>query len=250
MIMVNRTGVANHVDFCDAILEKEAEDGIVSRGYQEIPLCPGKNHSRNVAPWPRMCADMGQPRNEMDGGGSRSPNATVNTGDHTKHRNLKLTTPLDFFQRVAVTRVPGRAQRIGRMDYSRFYRQLLLAWREWWFHLIGVGGVFRLDFAVPFGTKIGPHGCHVAMDSLLDMIGDEFVQYTDQMTNWDDAQWEVSQFDKVSVLTALEAMDNHSGRRRLALMMAYPVLTQDDAWLEYQCDPVPKNGFMMTAFLR
>jgi hypothetical protein len=61
------------------------------------------------------------------------------------------------------------------------------------------------------------------MDSLLDMIGDEFVRYTDQMTNWDDAQWDLFQFDKVSVLTALEAMDNHSGRRRLALMMAYPV---------------------------
>jgi hypothetical protein len=97
MIMVNHAGVANHVGFCDGILEKEEEDGIVSRGYQEIPLCPGKNHSRNVAPGPRMCVDMGQPRNEMDGGGSRSPNATANTGDHTKHRNLKLTTPMDFF---------------------------------------------------------------------------------------------------------------------------------------------------------
>ena len=243
MIMVNHGGVAKHVGFCDGILEKEEEDGIVSRGYQEIPLCPGKNHSRNVAPGPRMCVDMGQPRDDKDGGGDRSPNATANTGDHTKHRNLKLTTPMDFFQRVGVTRVPGRAQRIGRMDYSRFYRQLLLAWREWWFHLIGVGGIFRLDFAVPFGTKIGPHGCHVAMDSLLDMIGDEFVQYTEQMTQWSDAQWDDSQFDKDRVLTALEAMDNHAGRRRLALMMAYPVLAQNEDWLEYQCDPVPKNGF-------
>ena len=42
MIMVNHSGVAKHVDFCDAILEKEAGDGIVSRGYKEIPLCPGK----------------------------------------------------------------------------------------------------------------------------------------------------------------------------------------------------------------
>jgi hypothetical protein len=168
-----------------------------------------------------MCVDMTQPRNEMDGAGSRSPNATANTSDHTKHRNLKLTTALDFFQRVAVARVLGRTQRIGRMDYSRFYRQLLLALREWWFHLIGVGGVFRLDFAVPFGEKIGPHGCHIAMDSLLDMIGDKFLRYTDKMTNWDDAHWDASQFDKVSVLTALEAMDNHPDRRRLALMMAY-----------------------------
>jgi hypothetical protein len=182
MIMVNHSGVARHVEFCDGILEKEAADGIVSRGYTEIPLCPGKNHSRNVAAGPRMCVDRTMPRKEMDGNGSRSPNATANTGDHTKHRNLKLTTPLDFFQRVAIARVPSRAQRIGRMDYSRFYRQLLLALREWWFHLIGIGGVFRLDFVVPFGTNIGPHGCHVAMDSLLDMVGDEFVRHTDKMT--------------------------------------------------------------------
>jgi hypothetical protein len=120
---------------------------------------------------------------------------------------------------------------------------LLLALREWWFHLIGVGGVFRLDFTVPFGTKIGPHECHVAVDSLLDMIGDEFVRYTDEMTDWDDAQWVVSQFDKESVLEALDVMDNHSDRRRLALRMAHPALTEDEAWLEYPCDPVPKNGF-------
>jgi hypothetical protein len=129
------------------------------------------------------------------------------------------------------------------MDYSRFYRQLLLASREWWFHLIGIGGVFRLDFAVPFGTKIRPHGCHVAMDSLLDMIGDEFVRYTDKMTDWDDSQWAGSQFDKDSVLTALDAMDDHSERRRVALRIAHPKVTEDEAWLEYQCDPVPKNGF-------
>jgi hypothetical protein len=55
MIMVNHSGVAKHVDFCDAILEKEAGDGIVSRGYKEIPLCPGKNHSRNVAPQGHVC---------------------------------------------------------------------------------------------------------------------------------------------------------------------------------------------------
>ena len=35
MIMVNHSGVAKHVDFCTGILEKEAADGIVSRGYQE-----------------------------------------------------------------------------------------------------------------------------------------------------------------------------------------------------------------------
>ena len=190
-----------------------------------------------------MCVDMTMPRPEIDGNGSRSPNATASTGDHTKHRNLKLTTPLDFFQRVAVARVPGRAQRIGRMDYSRFYRQLLLAAREWWFHLIGIAGVFRMDFAVPFGTKIGPHGCHVAMDSLLDMIGDEFVRYTEQMTHWDDSQWAESQFEKESVLAALDAMDDHSDRRRVALRIAHPQATEDEAWLDYQCDPVPKNGF-------
>ena len=190
------------------------------------------------------------PRKELDGNGSRSPNATASTGDHTLHRNLKLTTPMDFFQRVAVARVPGRTQRIGRMDFSRFYRQLLLAMREWWFHLIGIGGVFRVDFAVPFGTKIGPHGCHVAMDSLLDMIGDEFVRYTDIMTRWDDAQWSVSQFDKDSVLTALDAIDDHSDRRRVALMIAHPALAKDEAWLDYQCDPIPKTGFTTTASYR
>ena len=45
-----------------------------------------------------MCTDMTQPRDDKDGGGTRSPNATAATGDHTKHRNLKLTTPLDFFE--------------------------------------------------------------------------------------------------------------------------------------------------------
>ena len=80
MIMVNHVGVAKHVEFCNGVLEKEVADGIVSQGYQEIPLCPGKNHSRNVAPGPRMCVDMTQPRDEKDGVGSRSPNATVNTG--------------------------------------------------------------------------------------------------------------------------------------------------------------------------
>jgi hypothetical protein len=122
MIMVNHSGVAKFVDFCGEVLDKEEHDGIVSKSYSELPLCPGKNHSRNVAPGPRICTDRTQPRDDKDGGGTRSPNATAATGDHTKHRKLKLTTPLDFFQRVGVTRVPGRPQRIGRMDYSRMYR--------------------------------------------------------------------------------------------------------------------------------
>ena len=75
------------------------------------------------------------------------------------------------------------------------------------------------------------------------MIGDEFVRYADKMTDWDDSQWAVSQFDKDSFLTALDAMDNHSERRRLALRIAHPKVMEDEAWLEYQCDPVPKNGF-------
>ena len=34
MIMVNHSGVAKHVAFCDGILHKEEADGIVSRGYR------------------------------------------------------------------------------------------------------------------------------------------------------------------------------------------------------------------------
>ena len=56
-----------------------------------------------------MCVDMTQPRDEKDGVGSRSPNATASTGDHAKHRNLKLTTLVDYYQRVGVARVVGRA---------------------------------------------------------------------------------------------------------------------------------------------
>jgi hypothetical protein len=92
---------------------------------------------------------------------------------------------------------------------------------EWWFHLIGVGGGFRIDFSVPFGTKVGPHGCHVVMDSLLDIIGDEFVRYTDAMTRWTDDQWHQSQFDREAVLSSLDAMEDHADRRRL---LSYPVL--------------------------
>ena len=267
----NAASAKFHTDFCEQTADEEgmlditsseevSVDGVVQRVAKFWPLPPlsGQNFAVGVQESSnklRSLTDMTAAADLQyftavngEDADDYSLNANIDMGldadaPEMRHK-LSLPSSRTFCLAVAVLKASGLRVKIGKMDWSGFYRQIVHSKRCLWFavKLMSCRG-FSIDKALPFGNRKGPEMGNELNDVVICFIKWQFRENVRSM----DAEVHLR---RLSGLATESDNDWHGQRivmsayfveRRAELLSSYPSMT--DAEVDEQCDYDTWQGF-------
>ena len=135
--------------------------------------------------------------------------------------------------------------KIGKSDWSRYYRQVAKPPSEYWHQVIWSQRVgCNYDKSVTFGDGAGPCGAHVGTDSFVQLFRVEYSARLAQVRAGNFDTWPAGvEANGTDIATAMTALDAWRVEREGALRLQHPIKCQNAVWLQEQLEIFELGAF-------
>jgi hypothetical protein len=184
---------------------------------------------------PRVVADLGGPHwGEED----NSINAGIAFWDERRLAQLKLTCPILFGEIVGILASAGVPMKIGKSNWSWYYRQVAKPPSEYWHQVIwSQRAGCKYNKSVTFGDGAGPCGAHVGTDSFVQLFRAEYSARLAQVRAGNFETWPAGvEANGGDIATAMMALDAWRVDPDGALRLQHPINCQNVIWLQEQLE--------------